>query len=341
MNNQQEIFLRDVMLNQLNTFGFTAKATFFSIINQPKDILPIITTFEWHELEHCILGNGSNIVFTGDFKGIVLQVKIKFRALVREDNDAWIIRVGAGENWHNFVCWTLRQGWPGLENLILIPGTAGAAPVQNIGAYGIEISERFESLEAIDLETGNLVSFDKIACEFSYRDSLFKKFSNRYLITAIILRLPKHWKPVLSYAGLVEELENMQVIQPTAINIAKAVMLIRRRKLPHPNINSAGSFFKNPTIDQINLTKLIIKYPKIPYFVQSDGIIRLSAGWLIEYCGWKGKHLGSASVYQKQALVLVNNSSSNCQDLLTLAIAIQQSVYKTFGVTLVPEPVLV
>ena len=333
---------RDVPLHRLNTFGLPSRAAWFAAIDAPAQLRALIATPEWRYLQRFVLGGGSNLVLTGDFDGLMLHVRIPGRMLWGEDEEAWLVRAGAGENWHDFVCWTLAQGWPGLENLALIPGTVGAAPIQNIGAYGLEIAERLHFLEAIDLQTGELVIFDRNTCRFGYRNSVFKhEAAGRYLISAVIFRLPKTWQPLTQYADVKRELVARCIEQPTARVIADAVIAVRTRKLPDPTcIGNAGSFFKNPVVDAEAFARLVASYPELPHYVQPDGRVKLAAGWLIERCGWKGKPLGPVRVYEKQALVLVNSGGAQGQDVLRLAQAIQQSVRARFGVELEPEPVI-
>lgn len=336
------LFQRDVALHRLNTFGLPARAAWFAAIEAPAQLAALIATPEWRYLQHFVLGGGSNLILTGDFDGLVLHARIPGRQLLVEDDDAWIVHAGAGENWHDFVCWTLEQGWPGLENLALIPGTVGAAPVQNIGAYGLEMAERFERLEAVDLATGEMVAFDRAACRFGYRDSTFKgEAAGRYLIAAVTFRLPKRWRPLTGYLDVARELEARKIADPTARDIARAVIAIRSRKLPDPAvIGNAGSFFKNPVVDAAAFARLAARYPELPHYTQSDGTVKLAAGWLIERRGWKGKNLGPVGVYEKQALVLVNCGGARGEDVLRLARAIQESVRAMFGVELEPEPVI-
>lgn len=331
---------RDVSLQHLNTFGLPARAAWFVAINTPDQLAALIGVPEWRYLDHFVLGGGSNLVLTGDFEGVVLHVRITGRILITEEPDAWIICAGAGENWHDFVGWTLAQGWPGLENLALIPGTVGAAPIQNIGAYGLEMAERFQCLEAIDLTSGKLVTFDRAACRFGYRDSVFKhEAAGRYLITTVTFRLPKAWQPLTGYADVAGELEARRIKQPTAREIADAVIAVRTRKLPDPaRLGNTGSFFKNPVVDAARFARLAARYPEMPRYAQPDGTVKLAAGWLIERCGWKGKQLGPVGVYEKQALVLVNRGGARGEDVLRLARAIQESVRAMFGVELEIEP---
>jgi len=337
-----DLLQRDVSLAALNTFGLPARAAGFAAIESLAHLSALIAMPEWRRWRRFVLGGGSNLILSGDFDGLVLHVRIPGRELIAADADAWYVRAGAGENWHAFVRWTLARGWPGLENLSLIPGTVGAAPIQNIGAYGLEMAERFLRLEAVDLETGETVMFDRDACRFGYRDSVFKReVVGRYLIAAVTFCLPKHWRPLTGYADVARELEVHRIASPTAREISDAVIAIRSRKLPDPaRIGNAGSFFKNPVVDAAAFARLAPRHPGLPHYPQPDGTVKLAAGWLIERCGWKGKSLGLAGVYEHQALVLVNRGGARGEDVLRLARAIQESVRAVFGVELEPEPVV-
>ena len=291
-----------------------------------------------------VLGAGSNVVLGGDFDGLLLQMAIRGRELIGEDDHAWYVRAGAGENWHQLVLWTLAQGWPGLENLALIPGTVGAAPIQNIGAYGLEVADRFLSLEACDMPSGSLLRLDRAACRFAYRDSVFKQqgwhLDARRVITRVTLRLPKAWQALTGYADLAAEIERRQIAQPTAQQIAAAVIAVRRRKLPDPEVlPNAGSFFHNPLVDAAFGQRLAAAYPGLPCYAQPDGRVKLAAGWLIEQSGWKGRNLGRVGMYEKQALVLVNRGGAHGGEVRALARAVQADVRERFGVELTPEPV--
>ena len=342
MSQSTAVLARNVALGSFNTFGLPARAAWFAAVETPAQLAALITSLEWRYLQRFVLGGGSNVILTGDFEGLVLHVRIPGRELLAEEADAWIVRAGAGENWHDFVRWTLERGWPGLENLSLIPGTVGAAPIQNIGAYGLEMAERFQQLEAVDLESGATVTFDRDACRFGYRDSVFKRdAAGRYLIASVTFRLPKRWRPETRYAGLARELEQRRIAKPTARQISDAVMAVRSRKLPDPAcVGNAGSFFKNPVVDAATFADLAARYPELPHYPQADDAIKLAAGWLIERCGWKGRDLGPVGVYEKQALVLVNRGGARGADVLRLARAIQESVWAAFGVELEPEPVV-
>jgi UDP-N-acetylmuramate dehydrogenase len=264
---------------------------------------------------------------------------------------AWIVEAGAGENWHDFVAWTLAQGWPGLENLALIPGTVGAAPVQNIGAYGVELQDRFHALDAVDLDTGRSFTLNAAQCGFGYRDSVFKHearqpgargLAGKALITRVRFALPKRWQAELSYLDLQRRMSDSGLTQPDARQVMDWVCEIRRAKLPDPAvIGNAGSFFKNPTVTPEQCADIIAREPGIVHYPMPDGSIKLAAGWLIDACGWKGKTMGQAGVYARQALVLVNHGGATGGEVMTLARAIQTSVYERFGIRLEPEPVVV
>lgn len=330
----------DADLTPLNTFGLPARARWLATVTGEVDLPGLMARPEWLQ-PRLILGGGSNLVLTRDFDGLVLRVAVAGRRLVGEEADAWLVEGGGGEPWHDFVRWTLAQGWAGLENLSLIPGTVGAAPVQNIGAYGLELAERFAWAEAWDLATGEVVRLDGAACRFGYRDSLFKRAgAGRYLILRVVFRLPKVWRPVLGYADVAQELAG--VAAPTATQVSDAVIAIRRRKLPDPaEIGNAGSFFKNPVVTADTHARLAAAHPGLPAYPQADGTVKLAAGWLIDQCGWKGRSLGPVGTHDKQALVLVNRGGATGADVLRLARAIQADVEARFGVILEPEPVFV
>ena len=264
------------------------------------------------------------------------------RRLLRETDAAWIVEFGAGESWHEAVAWTLEQGWPGLENLALIPGSVGAAPVQNIGAYGVELKDRFDSLDAVDLVTGRSVTLDAAACRFGYRDSVFKQaLAGKSVITRVRLRLPRPWQPVLGYLDLERKIAETGQAHPDARTVFDWICAIRRNKLPDPGqIGNAGSFFKNPVVSAEQCRDIIGRDPEIVHYPLPDGTVKLAAGWLIDACGWKGKSVGRAGVYEKQALVLVNRGGASGAEVVTLARAIQESVYGRFGIRLEPEPVI-
>ena len=329
-------------LKPYNSFGLPAVAQRLVRITSAPDVRYVVDHPHLGRGPHFILGGGSNIVLTRDPPATVLKVEVMGKRLVSEDASAWIVEAGAGENWHEFVMWTLAQGWPGLENLALIPGTVGATPVQNIGAYGLELKDRFESLDAVDLCTGRSVTLGPSVCAFAYRDSVFKHdLAGRSLITTVRFRLPKPWAPVLGYLELERKVSETGITHPSAQLIAEWVIAIRRAKLPDPQvIGNAGSFFKNPVVTPEQCRDIIGRDPAVVHYPMPDGNVKLAAGWLIDACGWKGKSVGGASVYEKQALVLVNRGGATGSEVLTLARAIQESVYGRFGIRLEPEPVV-
>jgi UDP-N-acetylmuramate dehydrogenase len=343
---------KNVPLQALNSFRIVAKACSLVRIASQADVQTVLARAELAAQAKFVLGGGSNIVLTGDVKPLVLKVEIMGRRLLQETAKAFVVEAGAGENWHDFVEWTLQQGYAGLENLALIPGTVGAAPVQNIGAYGVELQDRFDSLDAIDLQTGRTFTLDAAQCAFGYRDSVFKHgaasgsaglgLAGRALITQVRFSLPKSWRAVLGYADLERKMTEERVTQATARQIFQWVCDIRRAKLPDPGvIGNAGSFFKNPTVTPEQCADIIARDPKVVYYPLLDGSIKLAAGWLIDACGWKGKTVGHAGVYEKQALVLVNHGDATGGEVMTLAKAIQTSVYERFGIRLEHEPVVV
>jgi UDP-N-acetylmuramate dehydrogenase len=383
---------KNVALKAHNSFGIVAKAQQLVRIGTTADLRGAIAACKGTERDFAlqppfILGGGCNIVLTGDVKPLTLKIEIMGKRLVAQTDKHWIVEVGAGENWHNTVAWTLEQGWPGLENLALIPGSVGACPVQNIGAYGVELQDRFDSLDAVHLHTGEAFTLTAAQCAFGYRDSVFKHGSahpqglgllNKAVITHVRFALPKRWQPELGYIDLQRKwihfleqngLQPNEILQeklssseqigkllelgkaaglaPSAQQIFNWVCEIRRAKLPDPAVvGNAGSFFKNPQVTTEQCADIIARDPKVVHYPMADGGIKLAAGWLIDACGWRGKTVGNAGVYEKQALVLVNKGTGTATpatggEVMTLAKAIQTSVYERFGIMLEPEPVVV
>ncbi|NKI96773.1 UDP-N-acetylmuramate dehydrogenase [Rhizobacter sp. SG703] len=332
-----------VSLKPYNSFGLPAVAHTLVRIAADADVRRVVDHPQLGRAPKFVLGGGSNIVLTRDMPQVVLKVEVRGRSLVRETDSAWIVEAGAGENWHEFVAWTLAQGWPGLENMALIPGTVGASPVQNIGAYGIELKDRFESLDAVDLVTGRSVTLASGICAFGYRDSVFKhSLAGRSVITRVRFRLPKPWQPVLGYLELERKMHETGIGAPTPQQVFDWVCAIRRAKLPDPAVvGNAGSFFKNPVVTPEQCRDIIGRDPEIVHYPMPDGSVKLAAGWMIDACGWKGKSIGRAGVYEKQALVIVNRGGAIGSEVVTLARAIQESVYGRFGIRLEPEPVVV
>lgn len=330
-------------LTALNTLGLHAGADAYLPI---MDIgqLPAVSQLAAQYASLFVLGGGSNVVLPRDVGGLVAHMRIPGIRLLEQRADAWIVEAGGGETWHAFVDTCLRNGWDGLENLALIPGTVGAAPVQNIGAYGVELNERFHSLTAWDVQAREFVDMSAAQCSFAYRDSRFKHDApGRWIITAVRFALPRPWQPVLSYPDLQRHAGLAQAGQGvTARAIFDAVCEVRRAKLPDPAVvGNAGSFFKNPIVDAATQAALAASHPSLVSYPQADGSSKLAAGWLIDQCGWKGRSLGPAGVHERQALVLVNRGGAQAADILALAQAIKADVQARFGVQLEQEPVAV
>jgi UDP-N-acetylmuramate dehydrogenase len=330
-------------LQSLNTFGIAATAQAYLRVTEREQLLGVFADATWAASPKLVLGGGSNLLLTRDFAGLVLHIALQGREVVGEDEAFHYVRAAAGENWHAFVQWTLERGIGGLENLSLIPGTVGAAPIQNIGAYGLETKDVFHSLTAFDPATGATREMNAAECRFAYRDSVFKRDGGRHLIILdVTFALPKQWRPNLRYAELAQALAEQGIAEPSARQVADTVIAIRRRKLPDPAvIGNAGSFFKNPVVSGAQCAALLERFPTLVHHAQPDGTQKLAAGWLIDQCGWKGRSLGAAGVYPKQALVLVNNGGATGAEVVALAKAIQADVQARYGVLLEPEPVFI
>lgn len=327
----------NVSLRPFNTFGIDARARRFAEVTRADELSALRKAGLRPAL---VLGGGSNILLTRDVDGLVLKNSIHGIQVLREfENKVWV-KAGGGENWHRFVQWAVAQGLGGVENLSLIPGTVGAAPIQNIGAYGVELKDVFVRLEAFDWESGRLVYFSKPACRFGYRDSVFKhEAKGRYLITAVVFSLQKKQHRLnTSYGDIQKTLAAMQVSQPDIASVSEAVIRIRSSKLPDPaQIGNCGSFFKNPETDRRVLERIRTTHPNVVAYDLPDGRVKIPAGWLIEQCGWKGKRVGNTGCYEKQALVLVNYGGATGAEVQQLAADIIASVRQTFGVSLEPE----
>lgn len=332
----------NVSLKPYNTFGIQATARYWVDIQHPNDLLTLLQLDEYNNVQKLILGGGSNLLLTGDLDGMVVRMNIQGTELVREDEQHWWLKAGAGVNWHTFVLHCVKRGYAGVENLSLIPGTVGAAPMQNIGAYGVEIEQVFDSLEAINRQTGEIHTFSRAECEFGYRESVFKhKLKGQFIIVNVTFRLDK--QPVFhtSYGAIQETLDQMGVV-PDKLSIkaiSDAVIRIRQSKLPDPaQIGNAGSFFKNPEISLEQFDTLRKQFPQLPgYPLANSGQVKVPAGWLIEQAGWKGYRRGDAGVHAKQALVLVNYGSAVGSEILELAKEVQRSVKERFGININPE----
>jgi UDP-N-acetylmuramate dehydrogenase len=319
-----------------NTLGIESYAEQAIVISKSEQIPSLLQDIKAHGLPLQVLGGGSNVVLPKLVTGVTLLIDIAGKEILSSDELATLVRVGAGEHWHDFVQWTLAQGFPGMENLALIPGTVGASPIQNIGAYGLEVANFIECVEAFDTEKNGFVTLSNQECEFAYRDSYFKRHPRRFIITHITFNIPKVWSAVLTYAELVKQFSNQS---PTPTEIFNAVCAIRSSKLPDPKVlGNAGSFFQNSIVSEVQCTELAKQYPAIVSFPDAAGQRKLAAGWLIDQCGFKGKRIGPVGVYDKQALVLVNYGGGSAQDILGLAKQIQDKVHETFGVQLQIEP---
>lgn len=336
-----------IPLQNLNTFGISAKALMFASIQSEQDVLDVLGDAKLAKTPLFVLGGGSNLVLTGDVKPLVLKVEIMGKRVVAETAKHFIVEVGAGEPWHDFVAWTLDHNMPGLENLALIPGTVGASPVQNIGAYGVELQDRFDSLDYIDLQTGQPHTLDAAACQFGYRDSVFKHaLMNKAIITHVRFALPKVWQREISYADLDKLAKKKNELQPTPRMVFDWVCQIRSAKLPDPKVDgNTGSFFKNPVVTPEQCKDIIGRDPNVAFYKLLDGNFKLAAAWLIDACGWKGRGVGNAGVHPNHALVLINKGRetgvpATGGEVMTLAKAIQTSVYERFGIRLEIEPVV-
>ena len=327
---------RNISLKTFNTFGIDARCAVYGEFASAEELCHGLNELD---VVPMILGGGSNLLITTDLHIPVLRNCIMGLEILEDGDDEVLVRIGAGENWHRFVQWAIANDLGGVENLSLIPGCVGAAPIQNIGAYGVELIDVFERLEAIHLESGEFREFDAAACAFGYRDSVFKKaLKGQYAITAVVLKLTRRHMLQLSYGAVRQTLEEAGKENPTIRDVSNAVIQIRQAKLPDPAITgNAGSFFKNPEITPAELERLLFINAETIHYRLDNGMYKVPAGWLIEQCGWKGKEMGNAACYHKQALVLVNNGVESGEEILALAQAIQRSVEDTFGIQLVPE----
>ena len=335
---RKNLIERDVSLRSLNTFGVDASAALFARVQSLEELQLVSADRRVAGVPLLILGGGSNVLFTQDFDGCVLRVEIPG---VQRDDDGtrWLVRLGGGENWHAIVETLMEQNIAGLENLALIPGSVGAAPIQNIGAYGVELAERFEQLQAWDFVTQSLQTLTADECGFGYRDSIFKRANETRLIVNVTLALPRQWTPVTGYVDVANELRDQNVSRPLPRDVFNAVVAIRRRKLPDPAaVGNAGSFFKNPVISRQQRSALIERYPSLVSYDIGGGRYKLAAGWLIDACGLKGAMRGRAAVYEKQALVLINLGGASGAEILSLAREVQDAVHAKFGIELEPEP---
>ena len=335
--------LQDVSLQPHNTFGIDARARYWVTITSVVALQELLRNPAYQSLPKLILGGGSNVLFTQDFEGIVIKMDIRGIEVIEENEDYGWIRAGAGVNWHALVLHCIEQGYGGIENMSLIPGTVGAAPMQNIGAYGVEMKDVFVSLEAVEIATGKVVTFDHAQCQFGYRNSVFKNdLKGKYIITSVTMRLHKNPVVNTAYGDIEKTLARLLADRPgeppNIRDVSRAVIQIRQSKLPDPaQIGNAGSFFKNPVIPRPQYDTLVAQYENMPGYPVSDQEVKVPAGWLIEQCGWKGKRIADIGVHDKQALVLVNHGGGKGNDLKDLAYQIQDSVKQKFNIVIEPE----
>ncbi|MDI9780129.1 UDP-N-acetylmuramate dehydrogenase [Pseudomonas putida] len=333
------VWQEQVSLKPYNTFGIDVKARYFTQAHSDEDVREALAQARQRELAVHVIGGGSNLLLTRDIDAVVLHMASRGRRVMSDDGDRVVVEAQAGEPWHPFVQWSLAQGYCGLENLSLIPGTVGAAPMQNVGAYGVEIKDVFAGLTALDRETGELRDFSLEDCAFGYRDSVFKRNPGRWLILRVRFALSHELQAHLDYGPVRQRLAEQGVEQPTAQAISDAICSIRRDKLPDPaELGNAGSFFKNPVVSAEQVERIRVQYPGVVAYPQADGQVKLAAGWLIEQAGWKGYREGDAGVHRLQSLVLVNYGQASGAQVHALAQRIQADILERFGVALEMEP---
>lgn len=327
-------------LRDRHTLATDATARFATILTHPKDIETLRENPIWRNNTRLILGGGSNTLFKGDFEGLVIFNAIRGIEVIRQSDEHTWIKIGAGENWHQLVQYCIEHHYAGIENLSLIPGTVGAAPIQNIGAYGVELESVFEELEAIELSTGKIRRFTHADCDFGYRYSVFKhELAHQYCITHVTLRLNKNPIYQLDYGQIRDVLKEMGDSTPPSLRaVSDAVIKIRQQKLPDPTrLPNAGSFFKNPIIENHQLSGLLKAYPTLPHYPHANNYSKVAAAWLIEQCGWRGKRSGPVGVHEHQALVIINYDHGSGKEICDLADTIQKDVHKKFAINLTPE----
>lgn len=328
----------NISLKPYNTFGIDARAKYFASVETIEELKKVISMEEYPT--KFILGGGSNMLLTKDIDALVIHVNLKGIEILSQTEDHALIKVNAGENWHEFVCWSLENDFGGIENLSLIPGNVGTAPMQNIGAYGVELKDVFHSCEGLNTKTGELKTFTKQECNFGYRESIFKKEAKgKFIITNVTFKLTnKNHKLNTSYGAINDELLRLGINSPTIQDVSKAVIRIRQSKLPDPKeIGNSGSFFKNPVISNSHFEDLKSNFPEIPSYKISETEVKVPAGWLIEKAGFKGKTFGNYGVHDRQALVLVNHGGANGNDIYKLAVLIQNTIDRLFKIKLEAE----
>lgn len=325
-------------LKNYNTFGIEAKAKEFVTVHSTDELIEILQ--QNPTSKKFILGGGSNMLLTQDIDALVIHLDLKGKKVIDENDDFVWVESQAGENWHEFVLWTIEQNFGGLENLSLIPGNVGTTPIQNIGAYGVEIKDTFVLCEAIHIETQELLVFTNEKCKFGYRESIFKnEIKDEFIITSVVFKLTKHnHKLNTSYGAIEAELEKQHIKNPSLKDVSNAVIAIRQSKLPNPKeLGNSGSFFKNPVILKSDFEKIQQKFPDMPHYVVSETEVKVPAGWLIEQAGFKGKRFGDAGIHKNQALVLVNYGNATGQEILEVSKNIQKTIFETYGISIEAE----
>ncbi|MDO5971666.1 UDP-N-acetylmuramate dehydrogenase [Flavivirga aquimarina] len=329
---------QNISLKSYNTFGIDVSAKFFISVSSIDELKQVLVLKE--HPNKLILGGGSNMLLTKDFEGLVIHINLKGIEIISETDDFVTVKVNAGENWHAFVLWCINNDFGGIENLSLIPGNVGTAPIQNIGAYGVELKDTFVSCEAISLDTKTLKTFTKVDCDFGYRNSIFKQHAKgKYILTNVTFKLSKtNHQLHVNYGAIKSQLEIMHIAHPTIQDVSKAVIAIRKSKLPDPKeIGNSGSFFKNPVISKSHFETLLQNFPDIPSYPISEDEVKIPAGWLIEKAGFKGKRFGDYGVHKNQALVLVNYGNAKGSDILNLSTLIQKTVKRLFDISIEAE----
>ncbi len=328
----------NIPLSSYNSFGCEAKASYFCAVKRKDEIDESMSWCKHQNKPFLILGGGSNILLTNDFDGLVIKMEIKGIKLLNETSTDVLISVGAGENWHLLVKYCVQKGWGGIENLSLIPGTVGAAPIQNIGAYGVEAKDSIQKIIAYDTQTNQWITLNNEACQFDYRNSIFKQEKNRYIISEVHFLLQKQPNLRTDYGVIRDVLHKKQIKQASIQDISDAIIEIRSEKLPDPAVlGNAGSFFKNPTVSQPQYNQLKESHPNLVAFPISNSEYKIAAGWLIEQAGWKGKKQGPVGCYEKQALVIVNYDHATGKEIFNFSESIIQSVNNLFGIQLERE----
>lgn len=330
---------KNISLKPYNTFGIDVNSSLFLEWSSIADVQEYTQNESLKSHDRLILGGGSNMLLTKDFDGLAIRNHILGKEVISENEDEVIVKIGGGEVWHDIVLWTISQGWNGMENMSLIPGSVGAAPIQNIGAYGKELKDLFVELEAVNLSNGEIRNFDLNACDFGYRNSVFKnELKGQYIITSVTLRLSKKSEFNISYGTIQQELDKMGIEELTAKSISDAVIAIRQSKLPDPKeLGNSGSFFKNPIIPESLYEEVKFEYPGLPSYPAGEEMVKVPAGWLIDQAGWKGRRVGNCGVHSKQALVLVNYGGATGQEIFQLSEEIIADVIQKYGIELERE----